>query len=198
MKKKDQLTNLIKTKYKYLEIGICGLSCRLCPAFQRKTKSKCSGCKSEGRIKLGCTFIRSALKNKGVEFCWLCKENHTCEKWKKHRAFSKKHDSFVCYQKLEDNIAFIRKKGIQSFKDQQNLREKLLREMLTDFNEGRSKSYFCITSTIFDVDELKEIINQAEIKSKGLDIKSKSKILHSLLDQTAQKKKYNLKLRKKI
>lgn len=183
-------------KYKHPKIGICGLSCRLCPAFHRKTKSKCYGCKSEDRINLGCTFIRCALRKKGVEFCWLCEENKICEKYKKHLAFSKKHDSFVCYQKIEYNIDFIQKNGIQSFKEQQNIREELLRKMLAEFNEGRSKSYFCIATTLLDVKELKEIINQAKINSKGLDIKSKSKILHSLLNQSAQKKKYNLKLRK--
>jgi len=30
----------------------------------------------------GCPFITCAVKKKGIEFCWDCEENKTCEKWK--------------------------------------------------------------------------------------------------------------------
>ena len=43
----------ISMKIKYPEIGICGLSCRLCPRFHTETQSKCNGCKSESRM-AGC------------------------------------------------------------------------------------------------------------------------------------------------
>jgi hypothetical protein len=184
------------SSFEYLDIGICGLSCKLCPAFHRQTKSKCYGCKSESRIKVGCTFIRCAIKKKDVEFCWLCEESKTCEKWKKHKNFSREHDSFVCYQKLEDNVAFIETYGIKRFEQQQNIREKLLKEMLKEFNDGRSKSYFCTAATIMEVDELHTAINKAKDNSKGLDVKSKSKILHTIIDQIAEKKNYCLNLRK--
>ena len=184
------------SKFTYPDIGICGLSCILCPAFHRETKSKCNGCKTETRIKVGCTFIRCAIKKKGLEFCWQCEDSRTCEKWKKHRKFSKEHDSFVCYQKLEDNITFIQSNGIKRFAQQQSIKGELLREMLNEFNGGRSKSYFCIVATVLNFEELRTAINEAKDKSEGLDVKSKSKILHSIIDQVAKKKKYCLKLRK--
>jgi hypothetical protein len=183
-------------KFAYPEIGICGLSCRVCPAFHRETKSKCNGCKTEARIKAGCTFIRCALKNKTIEFCWQCEESRTCKKWKKHKKFSKEHDSFVCYQKLEDNIAFIQSYGIECFEQQQEIRKHLLEEMLGEFNEGRSKTYLCIATTVMEIEELKKALGAAKEKSKGLNVKAKSKILHKLLDQIAGKKHYHLKLRK--
>ncbi|MGC7847276.1 hypothetical protein ACP3TJ_09500, partial [Desulforudis sp. 1088] len=54
--------------------------------------------------------LGTALRKKGVEFCWDCEENKTYEKWRKHREAGKKVDSFKCYQKLDDDIAFIQKK----------------------------------------------------------------------------------------
>ena len=36
----------------------------------------------------------------------------------------------------------------------QIIREQLLREMLHDFNEGRSKSFYCNAATILAIDEL--------------------------------------------
>ena len=181
---------------KYPEIGVCGLFCRLCPMYNTEAESRCLGCKSTTRIAVGCPFITCAVKKKGIEFCWECTENKTCEKWKKHREAGKKIDSFKCYQKLEEDISFIQKKGIGEFEKIQKKREHLLKEMLRDFNEGRSKSYYCIAVTVLDIEELREVLTRAKKESDGLDIKGKSKVLHSILDKIAGKKSYCLKLRK--
>ncbi|HCJ66041.1 MAG TPA: hypothetical protein DHV62_01615 [Elusimicrobia bacterium] len=183
-------------KIKYPEIGICGLSCRLCPMYHSETASRCAGCKSASRMAVGCPFITCAVKKKGIEFCWDCAENKTCVKWKKHRELGKQHDSFKCYQKLDDDISFIEKNGIAEFEKLQKVREKLLKEMLKEFNEGRSKSYYCIAATVLEIEELKKALNEAKRNSLGLDIKDKSKIFHSILDKIAEHKKYCLKLRK--
>ena len=190
------MTKKLNMQIKYPEIGICGLSCRLCPRYHTESKSRCGGCKSEFRMSAGCPFITCAIKKKGIEFCWQCKESKTCEKWKKHRGFSKQVDSFICYQKLEDNIAFIQKNGVNEFEKVQKTRENLLKEMLQEFNEGRSKSYYCIVATVLEIEELEEALTKAKKDSTGLEIKASSKVLHSILDEIAEKKNYYLKLRK--
>jgi len=181
---------------KYPKIGICGLSCSLCPIYHSETKSKCGGCKSEYRMTAGCPFITCAIKKKGIEFCWDCEENESCEKWKKHRQSGKNNDSFKCYQKLEDNIYFIKKNGVIEFEKKQKIKEKILKEMLKEFNEGRSKSYYCIAATVMKINELKEALIKGKKETKGLDIKSKSKTFHKILDGIASEKNYLLKLRK--
>jgi hypothetical protein len=107
------------------------------------------------------------------------------------------YDSFVCYQRLENNIAFIEDQGISEFEADQKKREQLLSEMLAKFNEGRSKSYYCIVATVMDIQEVAEAIAQARNISAGADIKTKSKALHAILDKIAGDRKYVLKLRKK-
>ena len=144
----------------------------------------------------GCPFITCALKRKGIEFCWDCEENETCEKWTKHKEAAKKADSFTCYQKLEDNIACIRTNGADEFEEMQKKREHLLKEMVREFNEGRSKSYYCIAATVLETGELEGALTKARKNSDGLAIKEKSGVLHSLLDETARKRNYVLKLRK--
>jgi len=161
------------------------------------TDSRCPGCKSDDRIKVGCPFITCAIKRKGIEFCWDCVERDTCEKWKQHRESGKKVDSFKCYQKLEDNIAFINTKGISEFEEIQKIKEQLLRTMIAEFNEGRSKSYYCIAATVLEIEELQSSLAEAKQKSAGQDIKNKSRLLHSILDNIGRKKNYCLKLRKK-
>jgi hypothetical protein len=181
---------------KYPEIGVCGLSCRLCSMYNTNAESRCLGCKSIKRMAVGCPFITCAVKNKRIEFCWDCEESKTCEKWKKHREAGKKSDSFKCYQKLEEDITFIQKNGIAEFEKTQKKREHLLKEMLRDFNEGRSKSYYCIAATVLEIEELDEAITMAKKRAEGLEIKGKSKVLHSILYDIAGKKGYCLKLRK--
>jgi len=68
--------------------------------------------------------------------------------------------------------------------------------MLQEFNEGRSKSYYCIAATVLEIEELEESLNKAKKDSTGLEIKEKSKILHLILDEIAERKNYYLKLRK--
>ncbi len=184
------------TEIRYPEIGVCGLSCRLCPMYHIKSESRCCGCKSEARMAVGCPFISCAVKRKGIEFCWDCEESITCKKWKKHRDSGKLHDSFKCYQKLENDISFVQKNGVEAFEKLQKLREMLLNEMLREFNEGRSKNYYCIAATVLEIEELEQALTSARKDSAGLDIKGKSRILRSKLDGIAEQRKYYLKLRK--
>jgi len=182
-------------KPSYVEVGACGLSCRLCPAYNRETSSRCEGCKSPGRMGAACSILRCAFK-RGVEFCGFCNENTSCEKWRRHREASKTGDSFVSYQALEQNIATIQKAGIAEFEKQQKTREQLLQAMLTEFNDGRSKSFFCIAAAVMKPEELEAALNEARAKSAALDAKGKSEMLHYLLNCVADKKNYLLKLRK--
>ena len=180
----------------YPDIGICGLSCRLCPMYNTEAESRCSGCKSSSRMAVGCPFITCAVKRKGIEFCWECGESGTCERWRKHGESGKQRDSFKCYQTLEEDLSFISRHGIAEFREIQEQRALLLKGMLKEFNEGRSKTYYCIAATVLQLEELEEALSGARKESEGLDVRAKSKILHRILDEIASRKHYHLKLRK--
>ncbi len=143
------------------EVGVCGFSCRLCPTFNSKSVSRCAGCKSEGRMKAGCPFITCAVKRKGIEFCWQCPDQENCDKWHNHREQGMSHDSFVCYQRLENNISFVEQNGVLAFAEDQKERQQLLSTMLAEFNEGRSKSFYCIAATVMQIQEIIPAIAQA-------------------------------------
>jgi hypothetical protein len=180
----------------YPDIGVCGLSCRLCPMYHTEAESRCLGCKSPTRMAVGCPFITCAVKRKGIEFCFECTESDTCEKWRKHRETGRERDSFKCYQTLEADISYISRHGISAFREIQGRRESLLREMLEEFNEGRSKSHYCIAATVMEPDELEWALSRAREESGGLDVRARSKVLHRLLDETASSRGYSLKLRR--
>ncbi len=183
-------------KISYTQVGICGLSCRLCPSFNTEAASRCQGCKSPDRMALGCPFITCAVKKKELEFCWDCKESGTCPKWLAHRESGKHKDSFKCYQTLETDIAFIQTNGIDAFEKTQQEKAVLLSEMLHEFGDGRSKSYYCIAVTVLDTQALSTALSRAREESAGLDAKAKAKVLHNILDEIAAQKKLVLKLRR--
>lgn len=143
-----------------------------------------------------CPFLNCAVKKKGLEFCGFCEESKTCEKWRKHRETGKKRDSFVSYQKLEDNIAFIGQHGLEAFELQQKIKENLLREMLAEFNDGRSKSLYCVAATLMDPAGLQVALVKAKEQSKGLMLKDKAKVMRVVLAEVANENNLLLKLRK--
>ncbi len=137
------------------------------------------------------------IKEQGIEFCWDCTDSGGCEIWAKHRDMGKKFDSPKCYQTLEKDIDFIQKHGVKEFEKTQKAREKLLRTMLNEFNEGRSKSYFCIAATVMDMGEIEAAIETARKETANVsEIKMKAKAMHGILDGIAEEQGYLLRLRK--
>jgi hypothetical protein len=98
---------------------------------------------------------------------------------------------------LRKILILFKKNGFEEYKKLQNSREELLKEMLSNYNEGRSKSYYCIAATVIKIEELKQALSKAKEASYGLDLKNKSKVLHSILDEIAKQGGYYLGLRKK-
>ncbi|MBY8990822.1 MAG: DUF3795 domain-containing protein [Candidatus Lokiarchaeota archaeon] len=191
-----QRRSLVKT---YPTIACCGIDCGLCPTYYTKGPSKCPGCCGLDFFKKhpSCSIITCCVKNNKFETCAQCSE-FPCTKLNQWDVY----DSFVCHRVSLYNLNLIKEKGIEEFINQQNKRTKSLKTMLEDFNEGRSKSFYCIASALLPIENLEESISKskAQIKDEGIDLKdleAKSKILKSLLNQYANKQNLELKLRKK-
>jgi hypothetical protein len=183
-------------KIRYPEIGVCGLPCRLCAMFHVDGPSRCRGCKSPGRRDAGCPFHVCAIQRKGVEFCGDCPDGELCPRWTKFRERRATMDTVVCSQTLESDLEWTERKGLAAYDQLQKERLRLLKKMLADFNEGRSKGYYCIAATVLDLAGLKKILDEAEKRGKGLVLKERSVILRALLDARADKKGYVLRRRR--
>lgn len=90
-----------------------------------------------------------------------------------------------------------------NFIGHQSQRIGLLEAMLKDYNEGRSKRFYCIAATLLPIKDLKISLDEAEQKIradkvKTDDLKTKSKILKEYLNNFATKEGIELKLRKKM
>lgn len=182
-------------EFKYPATGICGLSCRLCPRYHSTAESRCGGCKSPSRTAAGCPFITCARK-KGVEACADCKEGEHCERWKKHRESGKERDSFVCYARLEDNIAYQQEHGLEAFEQAQEQRCELLRQLIAGYDDGRSRSFLCIAATLLDDAAIQAALAAGSEIPADLKAGEKARRMRAILERLAGEKGLTLKLRK--
>ncbi len=83
---------------------------------------------------------------------------------------------------------FIKEHGIEKFVGQQKKRIKLLETMIKNFDDGRSRSFYCKATALLDLTSLKNSLDKAtkRIKTENIisdDIKIKSKILKEILEE---------------
>jgi len=184
---------------RYPTIACCELDCGLCPVYYTKGPSRCPGCCGPDFFNKhpSCSIITCCVKKNSLETCAECSE-FPCSKidrWDKY-------DSFISHRVSLSNLNFIKEHGLSVFIEQQEKRIELLKKMLEDFNEGRSKSFYCIAIALLPIKDLEQALEESEeiIKNKIInleDLKTKSKILKDKINEIANKKKKELKLRKK-
>jgi len=183
----------------YPTIACCGIDCGLCPTYYTKGPSKCPGCCGPDFFNKhpSCSIITCCVKNNNFETCAECSD-FPCSKLKNWDVA----DSFVSHRVSLYNLNLIRETSIEEFIKQQAKRIKILVKMLDEFNEGRSKSFYCITSALLPIAHLETSIDKtnAQLQDEHIefnDLKTKSRILRNFLNDYASKNNIELKLRKK-
>lgn len=88
------------------------------------------------------------------------------------------------------NLNFIKEHGIEKFVKQQKKRINLLETMIENFDDGRSRIFFCKATALIDLTSLENSLSEAtqKIKTDNIkpdDIKIKAKILRSILNEIA-------------
>ena len=180
---------------KYYSIGCCGIDCGLCPRFYTKGDSVCPGC---GGLNFkekhpSCGFVTCCVIKNGLEVCADCKD-YPCNRFDSEKA---DYDSFVTHKKVFTNLDFIKTKGIDRFIEQQNTRIKILKKFLDNYNDGRSKSFFCLSCALLPTDKLLEAQHYAEKHADTINLKEKNKHLKEKLGLIAEELEIELKLEKK-
>jgi hypothetical protein len=174
-------------------IGCCGIDCGLCPRFHTVGKSKCPGCFGENFVEKhpSCSIITCCVKNRKHETCASCSE-FLCEKlqdWDKI-------DSFVTHRNSLHTLRLIKDHGIDSFLNEQQVRMNLLKILLENIDDGRSKSFFCLSANLLPIDELLQAIRQVKEQAIHSDKKILSKLLKASFMEIAEKYKVELIYRK--
>jgi hypothetical protein len=184
---------------KYYTLGCCGIACGLCPRYYTEGESRCPGCFGENFAEKHppCSFATCCVKNNNLEACGQCKD-FPCEKYDGEKILK---DSFVTHKKMMENQKTIKKYGIEKYMEKQNIRVNILEKILSEYNDGKSKNYFCIAVALLDIKCLTISIKEAErkIKKKNIienDLKNKAIILKNILAEYANENNIEIKLEK--
>jgi len=181
------ITDMKNSEAKSL-IGCCGLYCGLCNKYQSKAPSRCVGCRL-GEQHSWCSIWNCCVKKHGFETCTECDEVFNCEIFLRRKVAQ--------WIPAYDNLRRIKESGLKNWLKEQKDRQALVEELLDNYNEGRSMSFFCKACARLPI----ELINKAikETREKLLsekvdesDVKSKAKILRAAIEDLASKAKVNL------
>ena len=179
----------------YPTIGCCGLDCGLCPRFYTVGHSRCPGCAGPDFFNKhpSCSFITCCVKKKNLEVCAECSD-FPCSKFKSDEEYQQLQgsSSYPPNKKVMPNLNFIKKHGIEKFIKQQRSRIKSLETMIENFDDGRSRSFFCKAAALLDLTSLTSSLDKAtqKIKTDKIeqnDVKQKAQILKKIINEIAFK-----------
>ena len=189
------LKNMIDKLKKYETIGACGIDCGLCPRFYTKGKSACPGC---GGLNFkekhpSCGVLTCCVIKNGFENCSECK-NFPC---RRNETAHTTYDSFVTHKKKISNFEDIKANGIERFVENQKIRIDILHDLLTNYDDGRAKSFFCRTCALLPIANLQEIQNVANNTIANIELKERCKLIRKSITEIADSLNIDLKLNQK-
>ncbi len=173
--------------------ALCGLNCCLCPRFHTDGPSRCPGCGGPDFLLKhpSCPVITCSKKHGSVEYCFECPE-YPC---KKYSAVSHV-DSFMSYRNVIHDFSKAKKDLKQYLKDLKQ-KYKILLELISDYNDGRSKGFYCLVVDLLPLSELTTILKEIKTfgKTMDMDIKERGKKIREIFELHANKSKIELTLR---
>ena len=178
-----------RTVKQYPTIGACGLDCGLCPRYYTSGKSRCPGCAGPGFFEKhpSCSFITCCVKKRGLEACGECSD-FPCSKFKSEGEYQRAtpSPSYPPESRLMSNQRFVRKHGVRAFVARQAEKMRLLASLLAEYDDGRSKSFYCRAVSHADLATIRKALAQASKdvetqKVTEMDHKNKARILRALL-----------------
>ena len=176
-------------------VGCCGLYCGLCPRFQSKAPSRCLGCKILC-LTLSCKIFNCCVKKRGLATCAEC-EDFPCEK---NNPEIHQYEYFITNRVCIPNLSRIKEVGVEVWLEEQRERRVLLEDLLGNYNDGRSMSFYCIATALVPLELIDRAVGEMLTSGRGddPDIKAKAKALRAGLEDMASKSGIDLKLRRKV
>jgi hypothetical protein len=189
----------------YPTVGVCGLDCGLCPRYYTAGPSRCPGCGGPGFSQKhpSCSFITCCVKKRGLEVCSQCTE-FPCSKVPTEEECRKVplSPSYPPYRNVLPNLKFVGEEGISAFRKVQEERIVLFRNMIQEFDDGRSKSFLCRAAALLEPETLRVSLDMAareaaETGSKRTcDRSERAKVLRRILTEAGQREGIELRVRK--
>ena len=179
----------------YPTIGCCGIDCGLCPRYHTDGKSRCPGCAGKDFYEKhpACSILTCCSVTKQLETCGNC-EDFICKRIRNWDSA----DSFVTHRKSIYNLKSIQERGLDAFIMQQQERLLLLTNLLEEYDDGRSRSFYCLSAALVPIDDLKLAIGKVRSAAEPAnDRKHVAKLLREAVAGIATRNSVELSYRKK-
>ena len=162
-------------------IGCCGLYCGLCNKYQSTAPSRCIGCQL-GEQHSWCSIWNCCVKKRGYENCTECDQVFNCTIFIRRKV--------ARWIPAFDNLRRIKESGLKNWLKEQKERQALAEELLGNYNEGRSMSFYCKACARMPINLINDAVKESDKKIASeeidkTDIKAKAKILKSALKYKA-------------
>lgn len=169
-------------------LSLCGLNCGLCPMF---LGNHCGGC---GNGSQSCKIAKCSLEQGNMEYCFECK-HYPCEKYQE----IDKYDSFITHRRQKSDLEKASIIGIEKYNIEQKEKIQILSYLLSNYNDGRRKNFFCIVVNLLDLPELLEAMDfiKSNDELSSLTIKEQSLYVVEIFQKIADRKNIKVKLNKK-
>lgn len=175
------------------EFSLCGLNCVLCPRFQTAGSSRCPGCGGRNFHEQHptCSIITCSRKHDNPEFCHECSE-FPCERY----SIPVEKDSFITKRNVFSDMEKA-KSNLSEYLDALKAKQKILEELIADFNDGRMKSFYCIAVNLLPLNELKTTVRKVKNACTNIqEQKEKARGAKKVFEKTAASMGIALELRK--
>lgn len=168
--------------------SLCGLNCGLCPMFLGKY---CGGC---GNGNQSCAIATCSMEHGNVTYCFEC-NCYPCEKYQYIDDF----DSFITHKQRKSDLEKAQRIGIDKYNFEQKEKMQILDYLLSKYNDGRRKTFFCVAVNLLELSEIQEAVKQIEANSglSALSVKERSLYVVNVFQGIADKRGLCLKLNKK-
>lgn len=170
--------------------SLCGLNCGLCPMFLNKNCPGCGG----GEGNQSCKIARCSLEHGKIEYCYEC-EKYPCEKYQ----HIDDYDSFITHKRRKADLERAKNIGIEQYNHEQQEKAQILSYLLSNYNDGRRKTFFCVAVNLLELSELQEAIKQIQENNELplLPFKAQCLYVAEVFQKIAERRNIKLKLIKK-
>lgn len=141
----------------YPLLSVCGLNCGLCPRFHTEGSSRCPGCCGEHFLskRPSCGVISCSRRKGDIEYCFLCDE-YPCSRYENAQCV----DSFISHRNMLSDFQRAKEIGIEAYRSDLDEKVAILRCLLTEYNDGRRKSFYCQAVNLLALRDLREIMER--------------------------------------
>lgn len=178
----------------YPRFSMCGLNCGLCPRYHTDGASRCPGCGGVDfeKTRPSCGVL-SCGRRHGVEVCGQCDE-FPCARLEKAGCV----DSFISHRNMLTNLASARDMGLEAYMAVQDEKADVLSDLLTHYNDGRRKSFFCNAVNLLALSDLEAVMARlaADVSPESTP-KERALAAVRMLEAQAESREVSLKLRTK-